>query len=80
MAKASSSQPADGGRPAGLAALRSQIDALDRELVGLMNRRAEVARQIGQIKQSAGQQTYDPAREEFVLGRVTATKIGRAHV
>jgi diguanylate cyclase (GGDEF)-like protein len=40
MAKASSSQSADGGRPAGLAALRSQIDALDRDIVGLMNRRA----------------------------------------
>lgn len=76
MAKSPSSQSADGGRPAGLAGLRSQIDAIDRELVGLMNRRAEVARQIGQLKQSAGQQTYDPAREELVLGRVTASNEG----
>jgi len=76
MAKSSSSQPADGGRPAGLAALRSQIDAIDRELVGLMNRRASVARAIGELKQSAGQQTYDPAREELVLGRVAASNEG----
>ena len=74
-AKASSSQSADGRTP-GLTGLRSQIDAIDRELVGLMNRRAEVARQIGHLKQSAGQQTYDPAREELVLGRVTASNEG----
>jgi chorismate mutase/prephenate dehydratase len=65
------------GRAApGLAALRAEIDRIDRELVGLMNARAEVARQIGHLKKSSGQETYDPSREEMVLERVTATSQG----
>ena len=43
---------ADGGRKPGLTQLRTQIDKLDRQLVGLMNERAEIARQIGHIKQA----------------------------
>jgi chorismate mutase/prephenate dehydratase len=66
----------DAGKPTGLAALRAQIDRIDRDLVGLMNARAEVARQIGHIKKSSGQETYDPSREEMVLERVTATNQG----
>ena len=81
MAKSSSesgsrraaSEPA---KPANLTALRGQIDAIDRELVGLMNRRAEVAREIGHLKKSAGQATYDPSREETVLERVAASNAG----
>jgi chorismate mutase/prephenate dehydratase len=69
-------QPADATKGPGLAALRSQIDRIDRELVGLMNERAEVARQIGHIKKSSGQATYDPAREEVVLERVAAANPG----
>ncbi|NCX98562.1 MAG: chorismate mutase, partial [Planctomycetia bacterium] len=68
--------PAEPGRPAGLATLRSQIDRIDRELVGLMNQRAELARQIGHLKQSSGQVTYDPSREEMVLERVVASNGG----
>ena len=63
-------------RPAGLAALRSQIDRIDRELVGLVNERAELARQIGHLKQTNGQVTYDPSREEMVLERVVASSTG----
>jgi chorismate mutase/prephenate dehydratase len=66
----------DGSRKAGLPALRSQIDSIDRQLVGLMNDRAEIARQIGHLKQSSGQQTYDPSREETVLERVAAANAG----
>ena len=67
---------AGGGKDGGLAGLRAQIDAIDRDLVGLMNRRAEVAREIGHLKSSAGQATYDPAREEMVLERVTGSNAG----
>jgi chorismate mutase/prephenate dehydratase len=66
----------DGARQPGLAGLRTQIDRIDRELVGLMNQRADLARQIGSVKQSAGQETYDPAREEMVLERVAASNEG----
>ena len=77
MARSSSKPPAgDGGKPAGLASVRAQIDRVDRELVALMNARAELARQIGHIKRSSGQATYDPAREETVLERVAAANEG----
>jgi chorismate mutase/prephenate dehydratase len=81
MAKSSSDSGSrraanEGGKPASLATLRGQIDAIDRELVGLMNRRAEVAREIGHLKKSAGQATYDPSREETVLERVAASNPG----
>jgi len=66
----------DVARQSGLAGLRTQIDRIDRELVSLMNRRAELAREIGSVKQSAGQETYDPAREEMVLERVAASNAG----
>ena len=59
-----------------LGTLRTQIDRIDRELVGLMNERAEVARQIGHLKQDTGQRTYDPSREETVLERVAAASAG----
>jgi chorismate mutase/prephenate dehydratase len=77
MAKSSLKPAADGrGKAVGLAALRSQIDVLDRDLVGLMNARAELARQIGHIKRSDGQETYDPSREETVLERVASANKG----
>jgi chorismate mutase/prephenate dehydratase len=68
--------PADPGKGPGLAALRTQIDRIDRDLVGLMNERAEIARQIGHLKKSSGQETYDPSREEVVLERVAAANPG----
>ncbi|MDA0254104.1 MAG: prephenate dehydratase [Planctomycetota bacterium] len=64
------------GRKPGLAGLRSKIDKIDRSLVALMNERAEVAREIGHLKHSSGQETYDPSREELVLGRVAAANHG----
>ena len=59
-----------------LGGLRQEIDRLDRELVAVMNRLAECAREIGHIKQSHNQQTYDPSREEMVLGRVAEANAG----
>jgi chorismate mutase/prephenate dehydratase len=76
MAKSSSKPGSDTGRASGLAGLRSQIDGIDRDLVGLMNARAELARQIGHLKASNGQETYDPAREEMVLERVASSNAG----
>lgn len=53
-----------------LAGLRTQIDRVDREIVKLINQRAELALKIGKVKDSAGQKVYAPAREEEVLTRV----------
>ena len=76
MSSSGASRKTDSSRKATLAGLRTQIDRLDRQLVSLMNERAEVAREIGHIKQTSGQQTYDPSREETVLERVAAANGG----
>ena len=47
---------------------RGQIDAIDDELLGLVNRRAELARRIGELK--AGASAYRPEREAEILRRV----------
>ena len=41
----------------------TQIDALDRELLALLNRRAGVARTIGELKQREGSLAFRPERE-----------------
>lgn len=53
-----------------VAELRKKIDALDRRLVGLLNARAQVAVQIGQLKQARDSDVYVPAREKVVLAHV----------
>ena len=37
-----------------LAALRVQIDSLDQQLLSLLNQRARVAEQVGEIKRAEG--------------------------
>jgi chorismate mutase/prephenate dehydratase len=59
-----------------LAGLRGQVDHIDRELVALINQRAKLAHKIGQIKDTAGQRTYDPVREEEVLARTSMLNKG----
>ena len=53
-----------------LASLRFQIDQLDRQIVELLNQRADSARQIGRIKQRDNTPIYAPAREQRVLEQV----------
>ncbi len=52
--------------------LRAGIDAVDAEIVRLLDRRAVMARTIGKFKQRRGLDVYAPARERMVLDRVTA--------
>src|SRR5437868_12451877 len=54
--------------------LRRQIDALDDELLGLVNRRAGLAGRIGALKK--GVATYKPEREAEILRRMTRTNPG----
>ncbi|HEY7589368.1 MAG TPA: chorismate mutase [Candidatus Limnocylindrales bacterium] len=57
--------------------LRRRIDALDRRIVGLLNQRAELAREVGKAKQAAGRRAVrDPEREREVLLRVTMANTG----
>ena len=57
--------------PGEMEALRAGIDAVDKEIVRLLDRRARLARRIGEIKQEEGLDAYAPAREREVLDRVT---------
>lgn len=69
---------ADGDRtgPA-LAPLRERIDAIDHEIVALLNERAEIALEIGRVKQVTGRRTVrDARREAEVLEHVTNASAG----
>jgi chorismate mutase/prephenate dehydratase len=59
-----------------VAELRKKIDKLDRRLVSLLNARARVAVQIGQLKQESAGDVYVPAREKAVLACVRRANRG----
>ena len=60
-----------------LATIRARIDELDRELVTLLNERAEVARSAGRAKSAAGRRAIrDGGREREVLLRVAMANAG----
>jgi chorismate mutase/prephenate dehydratase len=57
--------------------LRRRIDALDRRIVGLLNERADLAREAGRAKSEAGRRRVrDADREREVLLRVTMANTG----
>ena len=56
--------------------LRAEIDQIDQELVALVNRRGELARQVGERKANAGDPVYSQAREEQVIERSLANNRG----
>lgn len=55
---------------------RRRIDALDEEIVRLINERAECARRIGEAKERTGTVAYIPERERQVLDRVAEANPG----
>lgn len=60
-----------------LSRVRDEIDALDRDIVGLLNRRAELGRAAGRAKALAGRRAvHDPEREREVLLRVAMANGG----
>jgi len=62
---------------AALAPLRDRIDAIDHEIVALLNERAQIALEIGRVKQQTGRRTVrDSKREAEVLERVTSASAG----
>ncbi|MBN8487648.1 MAG: chorismate mutase, partial [Burkholderiales bacterium] len=66
-------QPA--AQPA-LLALRDQIDTIDRELLALINRRAGIAQQVGEIKKKEGSVVFRPEREAQVIDGLKAGNPG----
>jgi chorismate mutase len=59
-----------------LAVLREQVDAIDRQLIELLNKRTSVVEQIGRIKHDAGLPIYEPRREDQVFENVTTHNSG----
>ena len=55
---------------------RKLIDEIDTEIVALLNRRAAISRQIGQMKTRAGLPVVDIEREEVVLRKIARDNAG----
>src|ERR671933_14570 len=62
--------------PDELEGLRGGIDAVDEEIVRLLDERARLARRIGEIKLTEGLEAYAPARERKVFDRVSLLSKG----
>ncbi|NLY01356.1 MAG: prephenate dehydratase [Rhodopirellula sp.] len=76
LKKTSAVKKAGAARPASLASLENQLQRLDDSLVSLVNQRAELARQVGEWKRSAGEPAFVPGQEEDLLARVAALDKG----
>jgi chorismate mutase/prephenate dehydratase len=59
-----------------LAALRQQIDAIDQQLLDLLNQRARVAEQVGEIKRAEGSPFFRPDRVAQVIAKVQTANPG----
>jgi chorismate mutase/prephenate dehydratase len=62
--------------PNTLAELRNQIDAVDRELLALLNRRAGIAQAVGEIKRAEGSPVFRPEREAQVIEQLRQANAG----
>ncbi|HEX8696492.1 MAG TPA: chorismate mutase [Longimicrobium sp.] len=54
---------------AALEGLRTQIERIDRALIGLIAERVRLARDVGEAKRALGLPVLDPAREAAVVRR-----------
>lgn len=59
-----------------LAQLRVEIDALDKELLQLLNRRAGLAHEVGEIKRLEGSPVFRPEREAQVITNLQTENSG----
>ena len=60
----------------GLANLRQRIDAIDRQLLDLLNQRARIAEEVGDIKRAEGTPFFRPDRVAQVLANIQQTNPG----
>jgi chorismate mutase/prephenate dehydratase len=56
--------------------LRKEIDRLDQQVLELLNKRAEMALEIGKHKQKAKKSFFTPEREQQVVNRLTSANKG----
>ena len=59
-----------------LAKYRDEIDAIDRELLQMLNRRTRVVEEIGKIKNAVNLPIYEPKREDDVYRNVRTNNTG----
>ncbi len=59
-----------------LLALRERIDAVDREMLALLNRRAALALEVGELKKHEGSVVFRPEREAQVIDGLKAQNVG----
>jgi chorismate mutase / prephenate dehydratase len=62
-----------------LLALRGRIDAVDRELLALLNRRAALALEVGELKKQEGSVVFRPEREAQVIDGLKTANPGPLH-
>ncbi len=72
----SNNSSSDAKRAPTLASLRAEIDRVDKELVQLLNRRAEISLKVGQVKQKQGIEIWSAAREDEVISKVLGASKG----
>jgi chorismate mutase/prephenate dehydratase len=68
--------PGDNPADPALTPLRDQIDAIDRQLLELLSRRAQLATEVGRLKLTLASPIYRPEREAQVLRSVAALNRG----
>ncbi|MGF1635145.1 MAG: chorismate mutase [Phycisphaerae bacterium] len=56
--------------------LRTRIDALDKQLVAMLNERARVVEEVGRLKRGTGIPIYAPDREQQVLAKLRSLNEG----
>ncbi len=56
--------------------LRTEIDAVDRELLAALNRRAALANEVGELKRAEGSVVFRPDREAQVINKLQAANEG----
>ena len=59
-----------------LLALRTQIDDVDRELLALLNQRARLAQEVGDVKKQEGSVAFRPEREAQVIDGIKTRNPG----
>ncbi len=56
--------------------IRTQIDDLDQQLLSLLNQRAQLAHEVGEIKQTEGSPVFRPEREAQVISGLQQRNLG----
>ena len=56
--------------------LRTQIDALDAQMLALLNQRAALATEVGEVKRAEGSSVFRPQRESEVIRALQAANTG----